>query len=150
MTLNRCEFIGNLGSDPEVRHTQSNQAVCNFRIACNEKWNDKDGNPQERTEWVRVVCWGKLAENCGKYLVKGRQVFVEGKMQTREWVDKEQNKRWTTEIIAFGVQFLGSNDGQSGGGQRSEGGGYGGGSQQRPTNPNSDGPPPLSDDDIPF
>jgi single-strand DNA-binding protein len=106
-SVNRVILIGNLGRDPELRYTQGGQAVTNFSIATNEKWKDKDGNPQERTEWHRINVWGKPAENCAQYLAKGRSVYIEGRLQTREWEDKEGNKRQTTEIVAQTVQFLG-------------------------------------------
>jgi single-strand DNA-binding protein len=105
--LNRCEFIGNVGQKPEVKFTTAGMAVANFSLACNEKWKGKDGTQQERTEWVRVVAWGKTAELVGEYLDKGKQVYVTGRMQTREWTDKEGAKRYTTEIIAESVLFLG-------------------------------------------
>lgn len=105
-SLNRVTLIGNLGSDPEVKKTTSGQPVANFNIATNESWKDKDGNDQERTEWHKIVAWGKLAELCEKYLEKGKSVYVEGKLQTREWNDKEENKRSTTEIVAQVIQFL--------------------------------------------
>jgi single-strand DNA-binding protein len=105
--VNKVIVIGNLGSDPEVRFTPSGQAVANFRIATNESWTDKSGNKQERTEWHRIVVWGKMGELCGEYLSKGRQCYVEGRLQTREWTDKEGKKNYTTEIVAQNVQFLG-------------------------------------------
>jgi len=108
--LNRCEFIGNVGKPPEMRQA-GGQAVANFSVACNEKWKDKSGNPQERTEWVRCIAWGKLAEVCGQYLEKGRQVYVSGKMQTREWVDKENVKRYSTEIVIDTMKMLGKREG---------------------------------------
>jgi len=116
MSLNKAMIIGNLGADPEVRYTQSGTAVGNLRIATNEKWTDKSGQRQERTEWHRVVVFGKTAENCSKYLKKGRQVYVEGRIQTNEWQDKEGNKRYTTEIVATNVTFL---SGSGGGGDYS-------------------------------
>lgn len=106
--INKVILVGNLGKDPELRHTPQGQAVCNFPIATSETWNDKNGQKQERTEWHRIVVWGKLGELCGKYLSKGRQVYVEGRLQTRAWDDKEGQKRYTTEVVAMGVQFLGS------------------------------------------
>ena len=106
-SVNKVILIGNLGRDPELRYTQSGSAVTNFTLATNEKWKDKEGNNQERTEWHRVVVWGKSAENCAQYLQKGRSVYVEGKLQTREWEGKDGNKRYTTEIVAQAVQFLG-------------------------------------------
>jgi len=145
--VNKVILIGNLGADPEVRFTPSGQAVANFRIATNESWTDKSGQKQERTEWHRIVVWGKLAELCGEYLKKGRQCFVEGRLQTREWTDKEGKKNYTTEVVANNVQFLGG-----GAGARSEGGAprTGGEDMGPPAPPSGDmgGPPPG--DDIPF
>ncbi len=106
--INKVIIIGNLGKDPELRHTPQGQAVANFPVATSESWNDKQGQKQERTEWHRVVVWGKLAELCGKYLSKGRKAYVEGRLQTRAWDDKDGQKRYTTEIIANTVQFLDS------------------------------------------
>ncbi len=136
--INKAILIGNLGADPEMKYTQSGTALCTFRLATTEVFNDRDGNQQERTEWHRVVAWGKLGEICGQYLSKGRQVYVEGRIQTRSWDDQDGNKRYMTEINARDIQFLGggAGGGQGGGG----GGGYG-----------SDmGGPPPPDDDIPF
>ncbi len=98
--------IGNLGRDPEVRNTGTGKAVCNFSIACNEQWKDKQGQKQEKCEWINVVAWDKLAELCGKYLAKGKQCWVEGKLQTRKWQDKDGHDRWTTEVVARNVVFL--------------------------------------------
>lgn len=106
MAVNKVIILGNLGADPELRYSASGAAVCNFRVATNERWTDKDGTTQERTEWHKVVVWGRQAENCEKYLAKGRQVYVEGRLQTREWDDKDGNKRHTTEVVAQSVQFL--------------------------------------------
>jgi len=143
-SLNKAQLIGHLGSDPEVKFTPSGQAVCNFSVATNESWKDKDGNKQERTEWHRIVVWGKLAEVCGKYLAKGRQAYIEGRIQTRNYDDKEGVKRYVTEIVAEEVKFLG-------GGDKEEGSRSGRGSGDRDRGRN-DGPPPSSapDDDIPF
>ena len=105
--VNKVILIGRLGADPEVRYTSSGGAVANFNLATNESWTDKSGQKQERTEWHRVVVWNKLGELCGQYLSKGKQAYVEGRLQTREWTDKEGNKRYTTEVIALTVQFLG-------------------------------------------
>ena len=93
-------LIGNLGADPELRFTPNRQAVANFRVATTDVWNDKEGARQERTEWHRVVAWGKLAEVCGEHLGKSRQVYLEGRLQTREWTDKENQKHYTTEVVA--------------------------------------------------
>lgn len=107
-SLNKAQLIGNLGADPKVSHTKGGQPVATLSVATSEKWTDKEGQIQERTEWHRVVVWGKLAENCGKYLAKGRPVYVEGRMTTREFTDDKGNKRWTTELVAQQVQFLGT------------------------------------------
>ena len=105
--LNKVMLIGNLGKDPEVRYTPGGQAVANFNIATNENWTDKAGQKQERTEWHRIVVWGKQAELCGQYLKKGRECFVEGRIQTREWTNKEGQKQYTTEVVANHVVFVG-------------------------------------------
>ncbi len=105
--LNKVMLIGNLGRDPELRYTQSGQAVANFTLATNEQWTNKNGEREERTEWHRIVVWGRQAEICGEYLSKGRQIYVEGRLQTREWEDREGNKRNTTEISANKVLMLG-------------------------------------------
>ena len=107
MSVNKVIIIGRLGADPELKTLGSGQAVANFNIATSENWVDRDGAKQERTEWHRIVVWGKLAEICRQYLSKGRQVFVEGKLQTRSWEDQQGQKRYTTEIVANNVQFIG-------------------------------------------
>jgi single-strand DNA-binding protein len=111
MSINKVILIGNLGQNPEVKHSASGQAICNLSIATNESWTDKNGQKQEKTEWHRVVVFGKLAEICGQYLQKGRQAYIEGKLQTRSWQDKDNQTRYTTEIVAQSVQFLGGNAG---------------------------------------
>jgi len=113
--MNKCIICGNLGKDPELTYTQSGNAVCKFSVAVNEKWTDSSGEKKEQTEWFNVVVWRGLAETCGKYLEKGRQVLVEGKIQTRSWEDDQGNKRYMTELVAKEVQFLGG--GGQGGGQ---------------------------------
>ncbi len=143
-SVNKVILVGNLGRDPELRYTPSGQAVANFSLATNESFTDKSGERQERTEWHRIVAWGKTAELCSQYLSKGRPVYIEGRLQTREWEDKEGIKRQTTEIVANTVQFLGGRGeggggGMGGGGGQSYGGDTGGG-----------GAPPPSDGDIPF
>ncbi len=122
--INKVILVGNLGSDPELRNTPSGTSVCEFSVATNETWKGKDGQTQDRTEWHRIIVWGRLGENCAKFLSKGRQVYVEGRLQTRSWEDKDGNKRYTTEIVARDIQFLG-------------GGGSRGGSEG--------GPPPVND-----
>lgn len=104
--VNKVILVGRLGNDPEIRYTQQGVAVTNFNIATSENWVDKGGQKQERTEWHRIVVWGKIAEVCSQYLAKGRQVFIEGRLQTRQWEDKEGSKRYTTEVVASTVQFL--------------------------------------------
>ncbi|TMA17789.1 MAG: single-stranded DNA-binding protein [Deltaproteobacteria bacterium] len=155
-SVNKVILIGNLGRDPEVRYTPSGQAVANFTVATNEAWTDKAGQKQERTEWHRIVVWGKSAENCGEYLSKGRQVYVEGRLQTREWTNKEGAKQFTTEVVANpvgGVVFLAGGD--RGGGGRGAGRGSGapaddfGGPPPGLDEAPSGGPKPA-EDDIPF
>jgi len=111
--VNKVILVGRLGADPEMKYTSSSLGVCRFNLATSESWVDKEGQKKERTEWHRVVAWGKLAEICNEYLKKGRQVYVEGRLQTRSWDDKNGNKRYTTEVVANTVQFLGSNDSKS-------------------------------------
>lgn len=115
MSVNKVILLGRLGQDPEYKVTPSGAAVCNFSLATSETWNDKNsGQKQEKTEWHRVVVWGKLAEICNQYLSKGSQAFVEGRLQTRSWEDKDGNKKYTTEINATTVQFVGGqSDGAS-------------------------------------
>jgi single-strand DNA-binding protein len=150
--VNKVILIGNLGKDPEVRFTPSGAAVANFNIATNESWTDKSGQKQERTEWHRIVVWGKLAELCGEYLKKGRQCYVEGRLQTREWTDKEGKKNYTTEIVAQTVQFLGGGgpgraDGAPVGSPRQD---FGGGPPDEMGPPMGLGAPNGPPDDIPF
>lgn len=109
--INKAIIIGRLGADPEVRQVSSGNSVATLSVATSEKWTDRDGQAQERTEWHRVIAWGKLADICGKFLAKGRQVYVEGRIQTRQWEDSQGQKRYTTEIVANTVQFLGSQQG---------------------------------------
>lgn len=111
-SVNKVILIGNLGADPETRVTGGGQKVANFNIATTERWNDKSGQKQEKTEWHRIVVWGPQADNCAQYLSKGRQVYIEGRLQTRQWDDKEGNKRYTTEVVAQRVQFLGGPGGE--------------------------------------
>ena len=109
-SLNQCNFIGNLGKDPEMRTMTNGKAVTNFSIAVTEKWTS-NGEKKERTEWVRVTAYDKLAEVCAKYLTKGKPVFISGKMQTRSWEDKDGNTRYTTEIIVNNMVMLGTSQG---------------------------------------
>jgi single-strand DNA-binding protein len=111
--VNKVILVGNLGRDPEVRYSPNGQAVANVTIATSESWKDKNtGDKQERTEWHRVVFFGKLAEIAGEYLKKGAQIYVEGRLQTRKWQDKDGADRYTTEIVASEMQMLGSREGR--------------------------------------
>jgi single-strand DNA-binding protein len=156
-SVNKVILVGNLGADPELKYTPSNRPVCNLSIATNEVFKDKAGQRQEKTEWHRVTVWGEQAENCAKYLAKGRMVYVEGRLQTRSWDDKtDGKKRYSTEIVADRVTFL-STGGPEGGARRSEGGGgrgsWGDEGQSQPSGaaePGGHGGPPPGDDDIPF
>ena len=110
--INKVFLIGNLGADPELRYTQKGNAVCNLRIATNESFKNSEGEYVERTEWHRIVVWNKQGEAVAAHKKKGHSVHVEGRLQTREWEDKEGNKRYTTEVVADNVTFLGSKDSQ--------------------------------------
>jgi single-strand DNA-binding protein len=136
--VNKVILIGRLGADPEVRYTQDGMMITNLRIATNEFRKDKSGERVDRTEWHRVVAFGKLAEICGNYLSKGRLVFIEGSLRTRQWEDKEGNKRSTTEILANNMQML-----ESKGGGREETAASGGA-------PPYGGGEPAPDEDVPF
>ncbi|HER43721.1 MAG TPA: single-stranded DNA-binding protein [Candidatus Eisenbacteria bacterium] len=105
--VNKVILVGNLGSNPELRHTQGGTTVANFRVATNEVFTNKGGEKTERTEWHRIVAFGRLAEICGQYLTKGKQVYLEGRLQTRDWEDQQGNKRYTTEIVANQMVMLG-------------------------------------------
>lgn len=152
-SVNKVILVGNLGADPELKYTPSNRPVCNLNIATNDVWKDKAGQKQERTEWHRVNVWGDQAEHCSKYLAKGRTVYIEGRLQTRKWQDKEGKDRYTTEVVADRVVFLG---GQGPGADAGTGGGGGGRGKKWGDDSSApaaaDGPsgPPPSDDDIPF
>ena len=152
-SVNKVILVGNLGADPELKYTPSNRPLCNLRIATTEVYKDKSGQRQEKTEWHRVTVWGDTAENCNKYLAKGRSVYVEGRLQTRSY-DKDGQKHYATDVVADRVVFLGSGSGAGGGGG---GGGGGEGRRQTGGNTGGSGPPdetdmgaPPSDDDIPF
>ena len=106
--VNKVILIGRLGADPEIRYTPNGSAVATFRIATSENWTNKDGEREERTEWHRIVAFGRLGEICGEYLSKGKQVYIEGRLQTRSWEDRDGIKRWVTEIVATNMQMLGS------------------------------------------
>lgn len=143
--VNKVILVGRLGADPEVKAIGSGSTVARLNLATSESWV-KDGQRQERTEWHRVTVWGKLAEICGKHLSKGRQVYVEGKLQTRQWEDQQGQKRYTTEIVASTVQFLGAGNAEAGAGRSSAGAG------NDDFNFQDFGPEPSfnSNDEIPF
>ena len=146
--INKVILIGNLGQDPETRAMPSGSAVTNFTLATNESWKDKQtGEQKDRTEWHKVAMFNRLAEIAAEYLRKGSQVYIEGKLRTRKWQDRDGNDRYTTEVIADEMQMLG---GRGGGGGGSYGGGSGGGSSSSGGGQSS--PPPADDfdDDIPF
>ncbi len=134
--VNKVILVGRLGADPEVRYTSGGTAVAKFNLATSETYKDKEGGKQEKTEWHRVVAFGKLGEICGEYLSKGKQVYVEGKLQTRSWDDKEGNKKYTTEVNISSMVMLGG-PGEGGGGKEFS----------ASAEPHSSGP---SEDDIPF
>ncbi|MGB5661252.1 MAG: single-stranded DNA-binding protein [Thermoanaerobaculia bacterium] len=139
--VNKVILVGNLGRDPEVRSTPSGQPVATFSLATNRKWKDQSGTRQEETEWHNVVCWGRQAEIAGQYLTKGKQIYVEGRLQTRSWEDKQSGeKKYRTEVICQNFQMLGAR------------GGYDGGAQSPASSPESPGDIQAQpeDDDIPF
>ncbi len=167
MSVNKVILVGNLGKDPELRYTPSGTAVVTFSLATTERYKDRDGNKQTKTEWHNIVAWRQLAEICGKYLHKGKQIYIEGKIQNRSYDDRDGNKRYISEVVVNEMQMLGSRDdnqqgggGYSGGGQSqnyNQGGGQGS-SQSQPAQ-NSGGqqsgnsfeePVFNPDDEIPF
>ena len=157
-SVNKVILIGNLGRDPETRYTTGGDAVTNLRLATTETWKDKSGEKQEKTEWHTVVLFGRQAEIAGEYLKKGRSVYIEGRLQTRKYTDKEGVEKYSTEVVGDRMQLLGSRDGASGGDAEFSGGGGGarresgsgsGGGSAKPS-----GAPKKNvddfDDDIPF
>jgi len=139
MSVNKAILIGNLGADPELRYTTNGLAVSELRIATSRKWTCKDNSIKKDTQWHRVVVWGRLAENCMQYLSKGREVYVEGRLQTRQWEDRDKVKRFTTEIVAEQVQFLGAKTALAAGPE-----------ETRPSPEDCDNSAGLPDDEIPF
>ncbi|NOZ02551.1 MAG: single-stranded DNA-binding protein [Deltaproteobacteria bacterium] len=148
-SINKVFILGNLGSDPELATTSTGRSVANFNVATNESWTDKQGERRERTEWHKIVVWGKQAEFCKEYLSKGRTVFIEGRIQTRSWEDKEGQKRYTTEIVANNVQFVGGSGG-SGGSGRGQARSEGPNTLVEPAGAAAATPPAIADDDVPF
>jgi single-strand DNA-binding protein len=157
-SVNKVILIGNLGRDPETRYTTGGDAVTNLNIATTETWKDKSGEKQEKTEWHRVVLFGRQAEVAGEYLKKGRPVYIEGRLQTRKYTDKDGVEKYATEIVADRMQLLGGREGGSGGDTEFAGGG-GGGARREGGAPSGGGKPAAAgrspaadnfDDDIPF
>jgi len=154
-SVNKVILVGNLGRDPEVKFMPNGDAVCNFSIATTDSWKDKAGAKQERTEWHNIVMYRKLAEIAGEYLKKGRPVYIEGRLQTRKWQDKDNNDRYTTEIVADSMQMLGSRDGGQGSGGED---GYDQAPRQQPARQAAPAKAPATtgsgfddfEDDIPF
>jgi len=151
--INKAIIVGRLGRDPEIRYTSSGTPVANFSVATDERWTGQDGTRQTKTEWHNIVAWSKLAEICEQYLKKGKLVYIEGRIQTREWDDRDGNKRRTTEIVASNMQMLGSRNEEGAGNSQgySNGQSMGSGSGGKQTvneGPSSD--VDLTDDDIPF
>ena len=148
-SVNKVILVGNLGRDAELRYTPGGSPVATINLATTEIWNDKAGQRQEKTEWHRDVLWGKTSESLNEYLTKGKQIYVEGRLQTRQWDDKDGNKRYTTEIKADRITLLGGGGGGRGGGAGAgaeygaRGSGSGGGMDEPPVEP-------ITDDDIPF
>ncbi|MGH9145051.1 MAG: single-stranded DNA-binding protein [Vicinamibacterales bacterium] len=147
-SVNKVILVGNLGRDAELRYTPGGAAVATLNMATTEVWNDKGGQRQEKTEWHRVVFWGKVAESLTEYLTKGKQVYVEGRLETRQWNDKDGNKRYTTEIKGDKIVLLGGGAGRGGGISRGGGDESMGGGQ--PSHGHDVPDQPLTDDDIPF
>ena len=157
-SVNKVILIGNLGRDPETRYTTGGDAVTNLSLATTDTWKDKSGEKQEKTEWHRVVLFGRQAEIAGEYLKKGRSVYIEGRLQTRKYTDKDGVEKYSTEIVGDRMQLLGGREGSGtadaefsgggGGGGRREGGGSSGGG--KPGGQSRSGPPNDFDDDIPF
>ena len=152
--VNKVILIGNVGADPELRYTPGGTAVSNFNMATNESWTDSGGEKQERTEWHRIVVWGRLAEICNQYLRKGSKVYIEGRLQTRSWEGQDGQKRYTTEVVARDMQMLDSRDEMGG---AMDGGGYSqpaaqpaGQPAQQGGAPEPEPPPYAADDDLPF
>jgi single-strand DNA-binding protein len=143
-SVNKVILVGNLGRDAELRYTPGGAAVATLNMATTEVWNDKQGQRQEKTEWHRVILWGKQAESLQEYLTKGKQIYVEGRLQTRQWDDKDGNKRYTTEVKADRITLLGGGGGGRGGGMdRGTPASHAGGIDEPPMEP-------ITDDDIPF
>ncbi len=145
--VNKVFLLGNLGRDPELRSTDSGTTVANFSIATNRRWNGRDGNKKEQVEWHNIVCFGRQAEVAGQYLNKGKQIFVDGRIQTRSWEDQSGETRYRTEIVCENFQMLGGKADSAGGHQ---GGGYQAPASSKPHYGNPASSPEPEDDDVPF
>ena len=143
MSINKAILVGNLGKEPELRYTPSGTAVCTFSLATSERFKNKQGEQQERTEWHNIVVWAGLAEICGKYLTKGKQIYIEGRIQNRSYDDRDGNKRYISEIVANEMQMLSRSGDQGGGGGRPP-------TPSEEPSASSQEPPFNPDDDIPF
>lgn len=153
MSVNKVILVGRLGKDPETRYTSGGQAVCNFSLATDETFKDKSGERQKRTEWHRIVIWAKQAEIAQQYLKKGAQIYLEGRIQSREWTDKENQKRTSYEIVATNFRMLGSKSDSSGSGYRSSSAAAGSADfDSTPSGPSEheQSAPEVTDEDIPF
>lgn len=148
-SVNKVILLGRLGKDPELKYTQGGTPVANFSLATDETWKDQSGEKQQRTEWHNIVAWKKLAEICGQYAKKGQQIYIEGKIQTRKWEDKDGNTRYTTEVVVSNLVLIG----------KKEGGGDESGAEDRPSRGSTKRAPApatsgdgleITDDDIPF
>lgn len=151
MAVNKCIFIGNMGADPALTYLPDGRGVVNFSIACGERWKDKNGEVQERTEWIRCVGFGRRAEVISEYFSKGSQIYIEGKMRTREY-EKDGVKHWATEIVIDNFEFCGQRSGGSDAKAQQQAAAYGQQSAQQPVGANSSQPANYNDfdDDIPF
>ena len=149
-SVNKVILVGNLGRDAELRYTPGGAAVATLSLATTEVWNDKTGQRQERTEWHRIILWGKQAESLQEYLKKGKQIYVEGRLQTRQWDDKDGNKRYTTEVKSDRLTLLGGGSGRSNIGEGRSNVGEGQSSSQPESVGNGEAVNPITDDDIPF
>jgi len=148
--VNKVIIVGRLGADPETRQVGNGGTVARLSVATSENWVDKEGQKQERTEWHRVVVWGKLAQLCGEYLAKGRQAYIEGRLQTRQWQDKDGQTKYTTEVVATTVQFLGAPAGAGASSRASSDGVSHGNQTADEFSQVSMAEPSFAEEDIPF
>lgn len=150
MSFNKITLVGNLGRDPELRYTPQGTPVCNFTMATNERRKDKNGEFQDQTTWFRVTLWGRQAETASQYLAKGRPVYIEGRLRIEEWNDRDGRQRYTLEVHATDMQFIGGRGDEQGQAPQRSGGGYERGPSYDRSAPDEGGGPDISDEDIPF